>query len=227
MTRRNCPTRDNPLLTRLARADLSEITIRKASSDSDFETVARLREVGFSRVNRKLSVVGNPALWLDGLDREPGVLCLISYNSAGQPMATMRVQDGRVSVPELAKFVPLDRLLLPQQMPAAQFARLSVTKGPQSACAMLGLFKSAWKWCLKQGIRSIVLGTPPWSRHIYDFLFFDDLGPAGHFSHAYVAGALHVTMRLSVAQAETIWRTRASPLCEQFFDTFHPALELS
>jgi hypothetical protein len=71
-----------------------------------------------------------------------------------------------------------------------------------------------------------VIATPRWSKPIYDFMFFDDLGTKGRFSHMYAAGALHVTMWIPVVRVEEIWRAGRSPLCEQFFDITHPALEI-
>ena len=139
----------------------------------------------------------------------------------------MRVQDGRVSKLELGRFVPLANLLPPAGRPAAQFARLSVTKGPQAINAMFAMFKAAWSWCLLENIPNIVIATPPWSKHVYDFMLFDDLGVKGHFSHDFAGGALHVTMRLPVSRAEQIWRTAKNPLCEQFLDVTHPALILA
>jgi len=206
--------------------NLAGIAVRKATTDSDFETVARLRESGFSRVNRNGRSAQPPSKWLDDLDRDPCVFSLIGFNNAGEPIATMRVQDGRVSTLELTRFVPLDSLLGPEDRPAAQFSRLSVMKEAKSTSVMFALFKSGWRWCLTQRIPSIVIATPPWSRPIYDFMSFDDLGPQGHFLHKFAAGALHVTMRLSVDRAAGIWRAGACPLCEQFIDIPHPALEI-
>jgi len=208
--------------------DLAGIIVRKAATDSDFQIVARLREDGFSRIPLTTPSNGTKAhtCWIDELDRQPGVFSLIGYACAGKPVATMRVQDGRVSPLELARFVPLDSLLSGEEKPAAQFARLSVTKRNQAADVMFGLFKAAWGWCLREGIPSIVIATPPWSKPVYDFMFFEDLGIRGHFSHAFAGYALHVAMRLPVSSAEQIWRAGASPMCKQFLDVTHPALIL-
>lgn len=215
------------LSERFANVNLAGIRVRKAISESDFRAVAHLREIGFSRVPGN-APSSEPALrWLDDLDRQPGVFSLIGCNTEAEPVATMRVQDGRISELELGRFVPLDDLLRPEDRPAAQFARLSVVKAPESTNVMFALFKSAWRWCLAEQIPSIVIATPPWSKPIYDFMFFDDLGKAGYFSHQYAAGALHVTMRLSAIKAEEILRAGDCPVCEQFFDVDHPALALN
>lgn len=216
-----------PLAERFANVNLAGIRVRKACTEADLATVARLREIGFSRVARNGGSNGSATKWLDDLDRQPGVFSLIGCNTADEPIATMRVQDGRVSTLELASHVPLDDLLAPEDKPAAQFSRLSVVKGPESTNVMFALFKSAWRWCLAEQIPSIVIATPPWSKPIYDFMFFDDLGPEGHFSHEYAAGTLHVTMRLPAIRAENIWRTGVCPLCDQFIDISHPALDLN
>lgn len=216
----------SPLTERYANVNLAGVEVRRATTESDFETVARLREAGFSRVGRKGRTTGRASESLDDLDRQPGVFSLIGFNDSGEPIATMRVQDGRVSTLELDRFVPLESLLLPEHKPAAQFSRLSVMKEVQSTNVMFALFKSGWRWCLTERVSSIVIATPPWSRPIYDFMFFDDLGPKGHFSHEFAAGALHVTMRFSVDKATGILRAGACPLCEQFFDIQHPALEI-
>jgi hypothetical protein len=134
------------------------------------------------------------------------------------------VQDGRVSSLELARFVPLDTLLNAQHQPAAQLARLSVIKRAQGADAMFALFKAAWLWCRREQLRSIVIATPPWSKHIYNFMCFEELGADGQFHHGFAGGAIHTSMVLPVPRAEAIWRRGLNPLCEQFFDMAHPAL---
>jgi hypothetical protein len=219
--------RMNALTKRFVNVDLSGIQVRRALTESDFQTVARLREAGFSRISRNRTLNGRAAQWIDELDHHASVFCLIGYDPAGEPSATMRVQDGRISTLELARSVPLENLLVSQYQPAAQFGRLSVMKRPYSINVMFAIFKSAWRWCFLEKIESIVIATPPWSRHIYEFMFFNSLGAKGHFSHKYAGGALHVTMLLPVARAEDIWRAGRSPLCEQFLDITHPALELN
>lgn len=206
-------------ISRYAKVDLAGITVRRAVTDADFELVGQLRQTGFSRVAGQ-----EEAAWVDELDRSAGVFSLIAYNSLNEPVATMRVQDGRVADLELSRFVPLNTLLTARQKPAAQFARLSVVKGSQSTDAMFGLFKAAWRWCLRERLQSIVIATPPWSKMIYDFMFFEELGPDGRFNHEFANDALHASMLLPVAEAEEIWRVGRSPLCEQLFDIEHPDL---
>lgn len=202
-----------------AAIDLAGITVRRAVSDDDFALVGRLREAGFSRVAN-----GTAVEWVDDFDRSPGVFSLIAYNSLNEPVATMRVQDGRVAELELGRFVPLGTLLAADQRPAAQFARLSVIKAHQSTDAMFGLFKAAWRWCLGEKLKSIVIATPPWSRPVYDFMFFEEMGRDGQFDHKFAGGTLHVSMRLPVQDAEDIWRTGLHPLSEHFIDRIHPSL---
>lgn len=208
-------------VSRYARVDLAGITVRKAVTEADFELVGHLRQAGFSRVADNAATA-----WVDDFDRSPGVFSLIAYNSLNEPVATMRVQDGRVSELELARFIPLDTLLNEEYKPAVQCARLSVIKGYQSTDAIFGSCKAVWLWCLSKGLESIVLATPPWSKPIYDFMLFDDLGTQGHFPHKFVGGTLHITMALSVRKAETVWRKRCNPLCRQMFDVEHPSLIL-
>lgn len=209
-------------VSRYARVDLAGITVRKAVTEADFELVGRLRQAGFSRIADNAAVE-----WVDDFDRSPGVFSLIAYNSLNEPVATMRVQDGRVAELELSRFVPLDALLDAGHKPAAQFARLSVVKAQQSTDAMFGLFKAAWRWCLGEGLQSIVIATPPWSRPVYDFMFFEELGKEGQFNHEFAGGTLHVSMMLPVIRAEDIWRAGCNPLCEQLFDITHPTLAIT
>jgi hypothetical protein len=92
---------------------------------------------------------------------------------------------------------------------------------------MFGIFKAAWRWCLREGLESIVLASPPWARPIYDFMLFEHLGPEGEFEHALAGGAPHVSMRLPVKGAERLWRSADHPLCLSFFDTWHAQLEVT
>jgi hypothetical protein len=91
-------------ISRYSTINLAGITVRKAVTEADFEVVARLREEGFSRIAPK-SGVPSPNGWIDDVDRQVGVFSLIGYNNAGEPVATMRVQDGRISTLELGRFV--------------------------------------------------------------------------------------------------------------------------
>lgn len=207
---------------RQSRVDLSGVRVRVAATNADFEIVADLRRTGFSRVIPDSTNI----CWIDELDSAPGVFSLIGFSEHGEPVATMRVQDGRTGPLELERFVPLVELVTPDDLPATQFGRLSVIKAPGSPIVMYGLFKAAWRWGFRENIRSIVITTPPWSKPIYDAMFFAALGPRGEFLHQYAGGAPHVTMTLPVFGAEKIWRVGGSPLCQQIFDTDHPHLEI-
>jgi len=91
---------------------------------------------------------------------------------------------------------------------------------------MFGLFKAAWRWCYRERLQSIVIATPPWSKPIYDFMHFEHLGLNGVFEHTFAGGAQHVTMRLPVLDAESVWRHGQNPLSTMFFDTEHPNLSI-
>lgn len=214
------PRATSDRLIRYAMITLSEIEVHRARSEDDFSCVARLRKQGFDRIS------GNEAgkKWLDRSDLSPGTFSLLASTVSGETIATMRVQDSRAGSLELTHFVPLDRILLNENYPAAQFARLSVVKHSKGPDAMFGLFKAAWRWCVTNHIQSIVIATPPWAKSIYDFMCFDDLGPEGRFVHKLAGNAEHVTMRLDVTQAEGIWRSNAQPLCTTFFDMSHPSI---
>ncbi|MGH9512511.1 MAG: hypothetical protein ACRD2U_10295 [Terriglobales bacterium] len=211
-----------------ANVNLAGIKVQKAESEEDFKIVAQLREAGFSRVSRNAEGGGTASpnrTWLDDIDHQLGIFSLIGYDDMGTPIATMRVQDGRVADLELERFVSVDSLLTHEQKPAMQCARLSVIKSSQSANVMFAVFKSAWLWCLREEMRSIIIATPQWSKHVYDYMLFADFGAKGCFLHDFAGGAPHVSMQMPVAKAEEIWRAENNPLCEQFFDIRHPALD--
>jgi hypothetical protein len=211
-------------LDRYSRVDLSRVRVIRAETDEEFEIVGRLRAAGFGRVS---SGERGPQDWLDESDRRAGVRSLIGFDPTGDPVATMRVQDGREGPLELGRFVPLDRLLSDKARPAAQFARLSVMKAAASPDAMFGIFKAAWRWCLREGLESIVLASPPWARPIYDFMLFEHLGPEGEFDHELAGGARHVSMRLPVREAVDRWREARHPLYPAFVEVEHPALSVA
>ncbi len=208
---------------RYAKVDLGQIRAVRAQTAADFEIVGNIRASGFGRV------VNDPArqmTWIDEVDTLPGVFSLIGYDTDNQPIATLRVQDERRAPLELRKFVPLDDLLLPADRPAAQFARLSVVKSPQAVDAMFALFKAAWLWCREKDLQTLVIATPPWSKPVYDFVFFEHLGAKGAFCHQYAGGAQHVVMKLPVHAAESMWRAGDHPLCTAFLDIRHPNLAI-
>ena len=203
---------------RYAGIDLCDLRICRAVSNSELRTVAELRAAGFGRIGAKASATH---AWLDHLDYETGVVSLICHDLTGAALGTMRLQDGRCTHLELSRFVPVDSLLDQDDLPPTQFSRLSVMKCQRATDAMFALFKAGLYWCYREQLRSIVIASPPWARPIYDFMFFDSLGPRGEFAHTLAGGAPHVTMRLHVPCVERIWRKHKSPLCAQFFDTHH------
>jgi hypothetical protein len=211
-------------LDRYSRVDLSRVRVIRAETDEEFEIVGRLRAAGFGRVS---SAERCPQDWLDESDRRAGVRSLIGFDPMGEPVATMRVQDERESPLELGRLVPLNRLLPDEARPAAQFARLSVMKAATSPDVMFGIFKAAWRWCLREGLESIVLASPPWARPIYDFMLFEHLGPEGEFEHELAGGARHVTLCLPVSEAVDRWRQARHPLYPAFVEAEHPALSLA
>lgn len=208
-------------LNRYSRVDLSRVRVIRAETEEEFEIVGRIRAAGFGRVS---SEERGPRDWIDESDRKAGVRSLIGFDPQGDPVATMRVQDEREGPLELNRFVPLDLLLREEVRPAAQFARLSVLKTSASPDVMFGLFKAAWRWCLREGLESIVLASPPWARPIYDFMQFESLGAEGEFEHALAGGARHVSMRLPVKGASRRWQAAGHPLYAAFVETEHSAL---
>lgn len=209
--------------SRYAAADLDEASVRRATTEEDWALVGALRAAGFSRVPQGVEANTSSVVWVDPSDRVPGTFSLLGF-VAGEPVATMRVQDSRCGALELARLVRLDALLLPSEQPVAQFARLSVLKKPGSLNVMFGLFKAAWRWCIAEGLETIVIATPPWSKPIYDFMYFEDRGSKGRFTHQLAGGAEHATMTLPVRRAAEIWRQHGHPLALQFIDAEHPSL---
>lgn len=206
---------------RYATANLNRAIVRRANSDEDWRTVAQLRKDGFTRV-RGVSADGP---WLDDLDHSGAAFSLIGFDLNGAPLATMRVQDSRRGPLELTRFVDVDRLLTPAESPAVQFGRLSVLRSPESIHVMFAVFKAAWQWSFQEGLETIVIASPSWSKAIYDFLHFRSAGEAGSFTHQFAAGARHETMLLPAQSVEPLWRSRQMPLADQFFAVQHPMIQ--
>lgn len=204
-----------------ARADLHRAIVRRAVSAADWALVAELRKDGFSRVPG----VEPSGPWLDDLDRGPAAFSLLGFALDGTPLATMRVQDGRQGPLELRRFIDIDTVLSPEERPAAQFGRLSVLRSPENIHVMFAIFKTAWHWCAAEGLRTIIIASPSWSKPIYDFMHFDSAGAAGRFAHHYAGGAVHETMKLPIHALEARWRSRDMPLSDQYFAMHHPMLE--
>ncbi len=81
---------DNALTRRFANVNLAAIRVRRAITESDFETVAQLRKAGFSRIARNDRTGGGAAQWVDDLD--PGARrvfpdCLRRCRRAGRDHA--------------------------------------------------------------------------------------------------------------------------------------------
>lgn len=210
----------NARWSRYANVTLNKMSVIRAQSAEEFRSVARLRQEGFGRVADESVAIE----WVDASDHATGTFSLLALCGTGEPIATLRVQDSRALVLDLAARVPLSSILSPAHWPAAQFSRLSVTKHAEGYEAMFALFKAAWRWSLVNGLHSIVIASPPWARPIYEFMCFEDLGPEGRFSHELAGGAEHVSMRLDVQHAELIWRSHGQPLCSAFVDVMHPRI---
>lgn len=206
---------------RYARADLHRAIVRRAVSDADWDLVAQLRRDGFSRVPG----VDDSGPWLDELDRSPAAFSLLGFSLDGTPLATMRVQNGRHGPLELNRFIDVDAVLNPDERPAAQFGRLSVLRSPENTHVMFAVFKTAWQWCFQEGLQTIIIASPSWSKSIYDFILFDSAGEAGRFEHHYAGGAVHETMKLPMQSLEPLWRSCDMPLADQFFAMQHPMLK--
>ena len=213
----------NSLVARYAAICLEHVSVRRATTAEDWSQVGELRAAGFSRVGNGERTSARPIAWVDDGDHADGTFSLLGVDATGETLATLRVQDGRAGSVELSKFVPLEELLKPAERPYVQFARLTARKAPGSLDVMFGLFKAAWRWCLAEGLETIVIATPPWSRPIYDFMHFEERGPSGRFRHRLAGSAEHVTMTLPVQGAETLWRRRRQPLSGLFFDVDDPA----
>jgi len=200
--------------------DLSEINIRRATTPADFELVRQIRAAGFGRVTEDPNHE-----WLDESDYSSTVRNLLAFSTEGEPLCTMRLEDGRSRGVELERYVPLPELLPPTAQPFTQFGRLSAIRHPRSRCGMFALFKAAWCWSLETGLETMVLGAPPWTIELYRFMFFRDLGDKGCFTHPLV-GIPHRSMALGTRDVEPTWRAGGSPLCRHFCDLHHPHLEL-
>ncbi len=207
---------------RFAKISLEGIRVIRAKTPEDWYHVTRLRAEGFSRVPGFSEA---PKTWTDELDTSDRAFTLLACGQTNGWIATMRVQDGRKGPLELAKFVNFESLLKPTEQPTSQLSRLSVVKGPNSMNAMFGLFKAAWRWCVRQQISSMICATPPWARPIYDFLTFRPLGTEGEFVHDFPVPTRHITMLVSVSAPFELWRSDNMPLREQIVDIIHPDLD--
>ena len=204
--------------SRYANVTLNSMAVIRVQSGEEFRQVAKLRQEGFGR----LAGASSTPEWVDASDHAAGTFSLLALSPNGEYIATLRIQDSRATALDLATRVRLDSILSPAHWPAVQFSRLCVSKHAEGYEAMFSLFKAAWRWSFVNGLRSILIASPPWARPIYDFMCFDELGPAGRFLHELAGGAEHVTMRLDVQGAESIWRAHGQPLCTTFFDVEHP-----
>ncbi len=206
---------------RYASADLTRAIVRRAQSDDDWRLVAQLRKDGFTRVRG----VAADGPWLDELDRSQAAFSLLGFALDGTPLATMRVQDGRSGPLELRRFVDPEVVLEAAERPASQFGRLSVLRSVENTHVMFGVFQCAWHWCFREGIKTIVIASPSWSKSIYDFMHFQSAGETGRFLHHFAGDAPHETMKLPVQTAEPLWRDHGHPLSDQFFCKQYPQIQ--
>lgn len=210
----------NATFARYGKVKLDFVQVRRAATRDDFASVAAIRRAGFARVSDQDP---DNVEWVDEVDMLSGTFSLIAA-VGGEDIGTLRIQDGRAGCVELQRFVDFMPALKANEMPFAQFARLSVQKSPHSGDAMFSLFKSAWLWCYRERLGGIVLATPIWAKSIYKFMMFRDLGPQSEFRHPFARNAVHYSMAISVPNVEKIWRDAGNPLADEFFGTHHPHL---
>lgn len=206
-------------LAQLAALDFGGFTARRATM-ADLPAIAALREAGFGRTLR--GHVEKPACWLDGWDVAPGAHNVVA-EADGRIVAAMRLSDSRFGPLELAGMVDLPALLPGRHLPLLQCARLCAAPHPRRMEALFALQKAMWRRALKDGVQSLVLATPYWSRWMYEALQFTDLGDAAGFTHP-LTGVPHRVMIFDVPSAQARLEGAGNPLAAQLFRTIHPGL---
>lgn len=203
----------------MVKVDLTGIRVRRAITGADFTLVADLRRTSAPR--QAIRPVGE---WLDALDYSLRTFCLIAYDDAGEPVATMRIQDGLASELEMARIIPLDAILTAAQMPVVQLDRFGMAGVTRGIDAMAALLKAIWVWCLECEVKNMLVAAPTWLKPLCESLTFEPVGKPETLPEIYTGGVWHTAMILPVRRLIDTWATERHPFAEQFLRTAHPEL---
>ncbi len=208
---------------RLTALDFGGFHAARVVTAADWAAVAAMRAAGFGRTLRPRMAA--PSAWLDGWDHAGNAhVAVVRETPHGPILASMRLLDSRAGELELATHVDLQALLPAACWPLRQAARMCAISHVRRVEALFALQKAIWARALRDGVQTLILATPYWSRWMYEALQFTDLGDAAMFSHP-LTGALHRVMIFHVPSAQSRLEAAGNPLSRQLFRTSHPTLD--
>jgi hypothetical protein len=194
--------------------EIDAITIRRAETPEDRETVFRVRFAGYRKYFQQ------PADVVDEFDHAPNCTLLLAELD-GQPVGTMRILERTTGPVELDRFLDLDGLLNGSARNVAEATRLSVPHHPQSRWVKMLLWKSFMHQCRRNGISHMAIWAKRTAGRDYRNLLFTSLGPVGTFSHRQLGGVQHETFVNDLRDVEDRFRDAGHPLYEFMFVKTH------
>lgn len=174
--------------------DVSGIFIRTATTTEDYERVIDVRWEGYKGYFKKRDDV------LDPLDLGRNSTLLLATDSQNRTVGTMRLLDRREGPIELENFLDVDSILPEKELACVEITRFTVPYKARASAIKLCMYKSVFTYCLSNGIDIIVISTIPALAHMYQELFFKDVGDNGSYHHNILGGVAHRTMKLNVKE---------------------------
>lgn len=162
----------------------------------------------------------------EALDTAPGVAVLLAESKVdGSALGSLRIQTNAHQPLMLERSIDLPTWM--QGQPLAEATRLGVTADKSGRLIKTLLFKAYYQYCLKQGVRYMVItARSPLDRQ-YERLEFTDVYPdMGFVPLQHVFGLPHRVMYLGVQGARQLWEARDHPLLGFMCRTRHPDIRI-
>jgi hypothetical protein len=201
--------------------DISEIFVRKATTDEELQKVFNIRWLGYKNYFNSLQEM------IDEFDFAPNVTLLLATDDQEQVLGTMRILDQRHGKIELEKFLNIRSLLPETEIPCAEATRFSIPNNPRSPEIKLTLWKAFYRYCTLHEIKSALVSVRPGAVHDYTRLLFEDTGTCGIYTHELLGSIVHYTFKLNIPQAMEKYKACYHPLYEFFFVMEHPNIQLN
>lgn len=197
-------------------------TVRVAHTAQDLQKAVDVRHAAYAR--HLPAAITQGLRSPEPLDRAPGVAVLLAESKVdGSALGTLRIQTNRYQ--PLALEQSFD---LPDWMagaPCAEVTRLAVAQAVHSRVVKTVMLKAAYFWCLREGVRFVLVAARTPLDRQYARLMFRDIYPGqGFVPLAYAFNLPHRVMYCQIATARDDGAEH--PLYDFWFNTDHPDIDL-
>jgi hypothetical protein len=192
------------------------ITIRKAVTMDDMVKVFRVRWEGYKKYYKSEDET------VDESDLSPAATLLLAEDKHHNTVGTIRILDRRYGSVELDRFINVDSFLSKEERVCIEATRFSIPKHLDSKLIKLLLWKSLFLYCQINQINTILMSARPAAARSYRCLFFENVGPAGVYSHSLLGNLEHQTYKCNISERKYVIKKENKPLYQFFFDKEHP-----